>query len=90
MKNAASKEGNDPLLNLVMQASIIVWRLRNAPRTTDLTQLHAFHQNGKYSKITQIEIIDYLRSTANLIGEERLGFDPREIGKKSSRNSIAM
>ena len=90
METTTAEGGNDSILNPITKAATIVWRLRTTPETTNHIQLHAFHQDGKSSKITQTEKINQLRLTAHAIEEERLGFHLREIRNRSMRTSTAM
>ena len=82
--------GNDPLMNPVIQAATIAWLLRQAPGTNNSTQFYHFCQSNTMTKITQKEVLIFLRSHGHAIGEEHLGFHPLEIGNKSIRSGTAM
>ena len=90
METVTQEAGNDPLLNPVMQTASVVWELRKLPTTSDSTEIYHFFQANCLAKITQSEVLDYLRAVARSIGSDKLGFDPMEIGCKSIRSGTAM
>ena len=78
------------MLNPVIQVATVAWSLRKLPCASDATETHAFYQNSELSKITQTEILDYLRPVARSIRKDKLGVDPIEIGCKSMGSGTAM
>ena len=90
METVSQEGGNDPLLNPVIQSATIVWTLRKVPGTSDYTEIYNFLQNNVLTKISQSEVLDYLRAVARSIGSASLGFDPMAIGCKSIRSGTAM
>ena len=90
MEMVTQEAGNDQLLNPVIQLATIVWHLWKVPSSSDKTEIYNYFQSNKLTKITQTELLDYLRATAKAIGPDKLGFDSSEIGCKSIRSGTAM
>ena len=63
-------------MNPVKLATSLVWRVRNYSETNDNTKLCCYHKNYKLVHVDHSMILDYLRSTAFVIGEDNLGFLP--------------
>ena len=49
-----------------------------------------FLQYNQLTKITQTEVLYYLRAVAHAIGKDKLGFDPLEIEYKSIRSDTVI
>ena len=82
--SVTQENSGDRQLNPVALAASLVWRIRAIPGSNDDTPICTYlDSTGKTSKISQTQVLNYLRATAFSIGVDKLGFSPMDIGNKS-------
>ena len=76
----------------VLRWANVVYRIRGYPNSSDATPVSMFWdpRTRKYSHITSKEVLTAVRTAAKLIGADKLGFQPDEIGTHSLRSGAAM
>ena len=80
----------DPLLNPTRALVSIVDELWKDPRTTEDTPICTFYEDGSTKYVTASDMLDFMRRTAEAIGEDKLGFTSVDIGTHSVRSGAAM
>ena len=70
----------------------VVYRIRRYPDSSDATPVSMFWDPNTrtYSHITSKEVLKAVRTAAKLIGADKLGFKPEDIGTHSLRSGAAM
>ena len=70
----------------------VVYRIRRYPNSSDDTPVSLFWdpKTRKYSHITSKEVLKAVRTAATVIGADKLGFKPEDIGTHSLRSGAAM
>ena len=64
--------------------------MRNIPGSSDDTFINDFYDNGICHQVTGEDVKTALRAAAKIIGEDRLGFKPHEVGTHSLKSGAAM
>ena len=81
----------DPSLCPVKVYAALVRRIRIHPKANDSSPIHLFTDGeGNLQPITSAHIRLTLRAAATLIGEDRIGFNIKDIGTHSIRSGAAM
>jgi hypothetical protein len=81
---------SDPLLNPTRVLAFIVSELWKLPGTTEDTPICTFYDDGSTRTVSSSDALEHLRRTAEVIGEDKLGFKPHQIGTHSIRSGAAM
>ena len=90
MDEVTQQYTRDILLCPIRAWAKIVSRVRNIPGSTDDTFVNSFFDNGRCHHVTGDDVKTALRAAATIIGEDRLGFKPHEVGTHSIRSGAAM
>ena len=82
---------SDPTLCPVKTWAKIVKRIWSYPDATWESSVNLFLQkNGKSATISGSVMLRFFRKNANVMGKEKLGYDPADIGTHSIRSGCAM
>ena len=90
METISLHETGDKLICPVKFWSLTILRIRSYNNVNDDTPVSVFQVNGQLKHITNTHIIDMLRSTADKMGKDKLGFKSLDIGTHSIRSGGAM
>jgi hypothetical protein len=82
----------DSVLCPVRRWANVVQRLRRSPGSSDSTPVNYWFDkaSNKYVKVHSKQICLALRAAASNIGQDRLGYSPKELGTHSIRSGAAM
>ena len=90
MDEITQQNSGDLLLCPVRAWAKIIQRIWQIPGTTDTTHVNTFYDNGKILLVSGNDVKNALRAAATIIGKDKLGFAPSEIGTHSLRSGAAM
>ena len=84
------ENNNDPVMNPVRALAATIQRVLAYPGTSNESTICTFYSNKKLTEISANEILLAFRTNATKIGEDVLGFTPKDIGTHSNRSAAAM
>ena len=74
-------------MNPVWLLANTVQRILSYPGTTIDTTICTYMSRGKLYKFTQEDLLENFRENAGIIGKDKLGFKPKDIGTHSNRSA---
>ena len=80
----------DPLMDPVRVMAHIVTELWKLPGTTRETPICTYYGQGSTRTVSASDALEHLRRVAEVMGPDKLGFTPEQIGTHSLRSGAAM
>ena len=83
---------NDPILNPTYLIATTISRLRSYPGFNQDWPIYTFYdeETRTFDPITNKEIENDIKRAVAMLGEDKLGFGPDDVGTHSNRSSLAM